>query len=148
MSITQAITPFTEPLPDRDNDTPQEFSDNVDEFLSHINDNVEEINAWTAETNNLAAELNAAVALAESYRDEAQASQNATAYSAIGTYDYPDTVIGSDGHAYRCLGTDVSGDDPVGSVTGDWVQITTGSLAVLEESLVQYEELLRSLMIM
>lgn len=60
--------------------------------------------------------------------DAAVVSASSTAGAALWlvgtTYNSPDAVIGSDGQTYRCIGTSVLADNPVGSVTGDWVQIT------------------------
>lgn len=44
-------------------------------------------------------------------------------------YTVPDFVYGSDGITYVCIGSDVSGDDPVGSNTGNW----KGLLLALED---------------
>jgi len=134
MAITQSISQFSSSLPDRQNDTPAEFSDNVDDFLSRINDHVEEMNTFIGQANSLAAEVSANATSAETYAIEAQASQNASAYSSAATYVWPNTVIGSDGHAYRCIsvGTNVSNEDPVGSTTGEWQAITAGSIDVIQ----------------
>ena len=138
MAITQNINPFPVPLPNRDTDTPSEFSTHVDAFLGHINTQVAEENLWGGQANSLANEVNANASDAKTYRDEAQASQNATLYDAGTTYNYddpgpPDTVIGSNGHAYRCIINATVGDNPVGSGTGHWAQITTGSTEVFDE---------------
>jgi hypothetical protein len=45
------------------------------------------------------------------------------------SYDYPDTVYGTDGITYRCLGAGVVGEDPVGSVSGDWAALDQDPLA-------------------
>jgi hypothetical protein len=45
------------------------------------------------------------------------------------SYDYPDTVLGTDGITYRCIGTGVVGEDPVGSVSGDWAALDPDPLA-------------------
>jgi len=47
------------------------------------------------------------------------------AWSDIVVYDYPDLVAGSDGYTYRCVSTNVLDDDPVGSVTGAWVNLSS-----------------------
>jgi hypothetical protein len=39
------------------------------------------------------------------------------------SYGLPDTVWGSDGITYRCLGTGVVGEDPVSSISGDWAAL-------------------------
>ncbi len=49
-----------------------------------------------------------------------------TVYDNTATYTLPDTVVGSDGVTYRCLGTNISGDNPVGSATGNWTRLTAG----------------------
>lgn len=138
-TISQSISTFPVPLPDRANQTRAEFSNNVDVFLSKINDHVEEENAWAGQANAVAVEVSANTVAAKTYRDEAQASQNATEYNGATTYDHPDTVIGSNGHAYRCLIDATVGDDPVGSVTGHWAQVTTGSTEVFDSQLIDRE---------
>ena len=134
MAITQTISAYPTPLPDRDDDTPVEFSDHVDSFLGHQNTNVTEVNAWAVQCNAVEANVNAksdnsdvSAALALVYKNEAEASQNATEYSGAATYNIPDTVIGTDGHAYRCIIDATTADDPVGSVTAHWLQITVAS---------------------
>jgi microcystin-dependent protein len=47
------------------------------------------------------------------------------AYSDIVVYNFPDQVAGSDGYTYRCVGTNVLDDDPVGSSTGNWVNLSS-----------------------
>ncbi len=47
------------------------------------------------------------------------------AYSDIVVYNFPDLVAGSDGYTYRCVGTNILDDDPVGSVTGAWVNLSS-----------------------
>ena len=139
MTISQSISIFEEPLPDRDDDTPAEFSDNVDRYLSKINQHVEEENAWAGQANALANDVSADASDAKTYRDEAQASQNATAYSAGTTYNQWDTVIGSNGHAYRCIINGTVGDNPVGSGTGHWAQITVGSTEIFDDQIAANE---------
>jgi hypothetical protein len=53
------------------------------------------------------------------------------AWSDIVVYDFPDQVAGSDGYTYRCVGTNVLDDDPVGSVTGNWVNLSSLASAAL-----------------
>jgi len=132
MAITQTISEFSV-IPNRDEDTPIEFSNNVDTFLSEINTHVDQVNTWSGQANSVASEVNANAADAKTYRDEAQASQNATAYNDATTYNFPDTVIGSNGHAYRCIVDGTQGDNPVGSSTGHWAQITVGSTEIFED---------------
>ena len=57
------------------------------------------------------------------FRDEAAAASDATVYDENTTYNYPDTVIGSDGRVYRCLGNGVLGDDPVTSTSDNWILV-------------------------
>jgi hypothetical protein len=54
------------------------------------------------------------------------------AYDPGTTYDFPDVVAGSDGYSYRCVGTAVLADDPVGSVTGNWVEINSRAIVAAE----------------
>lgn len=53
------------------------------------------------------------------------------AWSDIVVYNYPDQVAGSDGYTYRCVGTNILDDDPVGSVTGAWVNLSSLASAAL-----------------
>ena len=144
MTISQSISTFPVPLPNRDDDTPAEFSNNVDNFLAKINEHVEEENAWAGQANALASEVETNATDSKTYRDEAQSSQNATLYDNGVTYNYdvgvrPDTVIGSNGHAYRCIVNATVGDNPVGSGTGHWAQITTGSMEIIDAQILEIE---------
>lgn len=58
--------------------------------------------------------------------------------SAIATQTVNDVVQGSDGAYYEVQSDGVTGDDPVGSVTGDWVKVPfdSGSLIGYNENLV------------
>lgn len=56
-TIDTEISQFPTPLPDRDNDTPNEFSDHVDNLLSHLPTFVGECNAWADEVNALTPEI-------------------------------------------------------------------------------------------
>ena len=58
MSITQTISNFPTPLPNRDNDTPTEFSDHVDAFIGHIDTHVSEENTWAEQINAMADSMN------------------------------------------------------------------------------------------
>ena len=138
MTISQSISTLPS-APDRDGDTPAEFSDKVDALLLQLIDLVEEENAWAGQANTLANDVNADAGDAKTYRDEAQASQNATEYSGATTYNIPNTVIGSNGHAYRCIIDSTVGDDPVGSGTGHWAQITVGSTEIFEDQVTENE---------
>jgi hypothetical protein len=53
---------------------------------------------------------------------DAQVYNSGTTYNPSG-YTVPDCVYGSDGITYVCIGTDVIGDNPVGSSSGDWVSL-------------------------
>ena len=49
--------------------------------------------------------------------------------SVIATQTVNDVVLGSDGNFYEAQSDGISGDDPVGSVTGDWISADTPILA-------------------
>jgi hypothetical protein len=68
----------------------------------------------------------------------AAAASGTTIYSNATTYNFPDTVIGENGAVYRCMGTNVLGDNPVGSVTGNWVLLVD----VAPNSIARGEDLL------
>lgn len=130
MTTIGALTNYLGTVPKR-TQSQSEFNTNVSDFLDYIDSFGPDLNARITEFNTVAGEVNTNAintaidaAIASTAAETAIANANATVYSGIATYDYPDVVIGSDGNSYRCLGTDVTGDDPVGSTTGDWVQIT------------------------
>ena len=56
---------------------------------------------------------------AEAARDTAETyantvlETNALAYNPATPYSFPQVVVGSDGHTYRCMGTGITGEDPV-----------------------------------
>ena len=125
MSINQQIT-SAPPAPQRSD--PNTFADKADAFVAWLESLDDELNQWADECNSTATQVNqdantayTSANLAKAYRDEAAAASDATVYDENTTYNYPDTVIGSDGQVYRCLGNDVLGDDPVTSTTGNWV---------------------------
>lgn len=146
MSITQVISDLST-APSRAD--PANFDSRADTFLSEMEDIPTEVNAWATEANALAVTVNGyesaaatsvteaedQVALAEAAAVESIASSGATEYSASVTYDYPDTVVCTDGHTYRCIGTSVIGDNPVTSTSGDWVQITTEFVVIKSASI-------------
>jgi hypothetical protein len=75
---------------------------------------IDALPVMVAGMNQLASELNALAAVT---------IYNAgTTYNLTG-YTKPSTVYASDGTTYRCVGNNVVGDNPVGSVTGNWVAI-------------------------
>lgn len=93
MSITQEFTPFPTPLPDRNNDTPEEFSNHVDAFLGHINTHVTEGNTWADQANTLADEVNTNRQLTEDAKEIAVvAAKYAGVWDAAVTYASNETV--------------------------------------------------------
>lgn len=48
------------------------------------------------------------------------------AWDAGTTYSYPQVAVGSDGNTYRCLGTDIVGENPVEGL-GNWLSLTGAS---------------------
>ncbi len=121
MSIVQSIDTLTT-APTRAD--PTNFDARADALLTGLVTFSGQLNTWTTQANDLADAANLNASNAATSASAAVATAGATVYSGVATYDYPDVVIGSDGHTYRCLGTGVTGDNPVGSVTGDWLCIT------------------------
>jgi hypothetical protein len=104
------ITPITEiPDPPTKSD-PVNFADRADTFLASLPDLVTDLNSMISELNTIGAGLYQATPIA--------------AYNAGTTYSFPTVVAGSDGNSYRCMGTGIIGENPVGSVTGNWYKIT------------------------
>lgn len=131
MAITQTITDLPTP-PSRSD--PANFVSRADTFLASLDDLASEINTWAGQANSTQTSVNNAESSAIAAKNAAEAAQNAatstagaTVYSDVASYDYPAVAIGSDGHAYRCLGTDVVGDNPVSSVSGNWLRLTVGA---------------------
>ena len=128
MAITQNLTNPPE-APQRSD--PSTFADKADAFVSWIVQFRDDLENWTDQANdtkqninNLEEQTKTYRDQTEAFRDEASATANIVPYSDSDTYNYPDVVVGSDGHSYRCLGTNVQGDDPVSSTTGNWKRIT------------------------
>jgi len=119
--MTTTITPLSTP-PSREE--PNTFRTRTDTLLSELPVMVTEINIVAGEINALAVSAAASEAAAISAKTAAIAISGATPYSGVATYSYPTPVIGSDGNTYACLGAGVTGDDPVGSITGNWHAIT------------------------
>lgn len=91
---------------------PVNFSARADTFLGALPDFADTTNAAITEMNKIGAGLDQQTPIA-AYDDET-------------TYNFPTVAAGSDGYSYRCLGTNVLGDDPVGSATGNWVMLNDG----------------------
>jgi len=116
---------MTTPLPTpASRKRPDTYSDERDTFDAALPVFQNEMDALGAATSAAAVSAAESEAAAISAKNAAIAISGATAYSGVASYDYPDAVIGSDGNTYVCLGAAVSGDDPVGSVTGNWHALT------------------------
>jgi hypothetical protein len=124
--ITQTISELSTP-PSRSD--PTTFDDRADQFLSELPELQSEVNTWAGQANTVADEINTAAAAtasaktaAESARDAAAASASATLYNSGAPYVAPDTVIASDGIAYRCLSSvSISGIDPTSDDGTNWI---------------------------
>jgi hypothetical protein len=97
---------------------PVNFAARADTFLGALPDFADTTNAAITEMNKIGAGLDQQTPIA--------------AYDPGTTYDFPDVVAGSDGYSYRCVGTAVLADDPVGSVTGNWVEINSRAIVAAE----------------
>lgn len=107
ISVAQ-LTPL--PTPPQKTD-PANFAERADNFLAALPDFTTKFNNNVVNLNNIGSGLDQQEPIA--------------AYSAVTTYNFPTVVAGSDGYSYRCVGTSVSGDNPVGSVTGNWVYLSS-----------------------
>jgi len=128
VSITKKITQPPE-APQRSD--PSTFADRADNFVKWLETFASDLNTWASQCNSTASTINTKATECKTYRDqtknfrdEAFALYNVSPYDPEKSYSYPDCVVGSDGHIYRCLGTNIVGDDPVTSSTGNWVRIT------------------------
>lgn len=81
--------------------------------------NAENILAWIVSLptpiTNIVSEV---IALADARNYDPASIYNVTGYTR------PSFVYGSDGITYVCIGSNVTGDNPVGSITGVWVAVT------------------------
>lgn len=142
-----ASHPIIQPLPDapvRGEDR-QEFAEKGNAMMSALPPFVDDANTLASWINDTAQGVgdhaDAAVSAAdtaESARDAAVAASGSTVYDDATEYEFPDTVIGSDGNTYRFIGTSpATGDDPVGSTTGNWLHVST-SLAAMHANALSF----------
>jgi len=130
MTIANTISPVNGPSPE----SPGTWDADADEFVQAMEGLPLELNAWAEQVNTTqaimtfyAGQASDAKIAAEAARDTAALTAGAAPYSSGATYNTTDAVIGSDGHTYRCLSDGVTGDDPVGSGTGNWLRLTVGA---------------------
>ena len=121
MAITQTLDGLPE-APSRND--PANFVTEADAFVAGMVTYQTQANTWASQANELADNANTDATTATTQAAAAIASAGATVYASGSTYGAPDVVVGSNGHSYRCLSTGTIGDNPVGSVTGDWQVIT------------------------
>jgi len=131
--------PQTTPLPD----APVRNS-NASEFISKANTFLGALPDFGTEINTVSTFVNDKVIEAESLKDQASdsadnsaesasqsassavlsaASASATVYDPAATYNFPDAVVCTNGGTYRCMGTDISGIDPVTASSADWLPL-------------------------
>ena len=131
MSITQTISDFPTPLPNRNTDTPSEFSDHVDSFLGHINDFVDECNTWASQANTTASQVNSDASSASDSADQAAASANFKGNwsDLTGALSVPASVYHL--NTYWMLledVTDVTAEEP--GTSSKWAEIVPGENAL------------------
>lgn len=126
MAITIPI--YTGNIPNQLGDSRAEFSTNTQDFVNYFGG--QDSDDVIPKINEAVTQMNVDIADAENYKNLAQsaastasASANAALYSDVTTYDTGDTVIGSNGYAYRCLTDGVLDDDPVSSLTENWALV-------------------------
>lgn len=123
MTTVSTITVYTGDVPSREMDR-KDFNDAVYDQLGYIKTFGGEFNTSVGQINTVAGEVNTNALNAAASALASAASANAAPYNPATTYDTGDRAIGSDGNTYGCLNDSVTGDNPVGSVTGNWVAIT------------------------
>jgi len=104
------VSQFTTPVPSKSD--PQNFAERADIMVSEFPQVIDDFNTSVAMANLFFGGMDQASPIA-AWADDPE------------SYDYPTVVAGTDGNSYRCVGTDVVGDNPVGSVTGNWYPITS-----------------------
>lgn len=123
MTTVSTITEYTGDVPSREMDR-KDFNDAVYAQLGYIKTFGGEFNTSIGQINTVAGEVNTNALNAAASALASASSANAAPYNPATTYDTGDRAIGSDGNTYGCLNDSVTGDNPVGSVTGNWVAIT------------------------
>ncbi len=105
--MSDLITPYPGPIPNKTM-SQAAFNAAVNEFL-----------LWLK---SFPGEMNSAIGNIMAMRDAKKYNPTKT-YNQDG-FTVPDAVYGDDGMTYVCVGTDVLGDNPVGSTTRNWVRLT------------------------
>ena len=131
--ITTSFTTLPSPVPTRA--LPSQFNARAVAWGEALPTLLTELTAWAGQANSLEDVVQGLAAMAQSARLEAQAAASQVqadgdveVYSAGTAYAPPAIVIGSDGAAYRRIGAEAAGDNPVTSVTGGWVRLTPDPL--------------------
>jgi len=106
--VITPIVQFTTPVPMKTD--PVNFASRADTMVSEFVTVIDSQNDAITEMNKITSGLDSTTPTA--------------AYAGATTYNFPDVVAGSDGDNYRCMSTGIVGEDPVGSVTGNWAKIT------------------------
>lgn len=119
------VDTYTGTVPNR-SQTQSNFNTNVQNLLNYIASA-----GFIPALNTDVTAVNTNTTLSEGYKDTCEAARdivtaavNATEYDNSATYNFPDIVITTNGQAHRCIGSSVVGDNPVGSVTGNWLLLT------------------------
>ena len=127
------MAPHTTQLPPAPvrNSSATDFINTANAFLGALSPFGQEINVISDFVDSSAQQVESDKLQTEEYKDQSRdyadialAETGAEVYDPNSLYDFPDTVIGIDGHVYRCLGSGIQGDDPVGSNTGNWLPLT------------------------
>jgi len=136
VTITSTVVAYGGIVPAR-SDSQANFNTNMQSMFTYFPTIASSINAVSIEMNAVASEVNNNAISAATSADMAAAS-TVSAIAAAGvtlwavgvSYTTPACVAGSDGATYRCKGTGIVGDNPVGSVTGNWLRLTIAAPTV------------------
>ena len=135
--ITTTVSAYGGTVPARSGQSQSAFNTNMNAMFVYIASISSDIDDVTAEINSTAADVNTAASNADQDASTATAAAsaalgnaNVTTYSGSATYSLYDAVIGSDGGTYRCMTNGTTGDNPVGSITGNWLRLTFAEPAV------------------
>jgi hypothetical protein len=131
--ITTTFTTLPSPIPSRA--LPSQFNARAVAWAEALPTLLTELTSWAGQANSLEDVVQGLAVMAQSARLEAQAAAaqvqadgDVEVYAAGTAYAPPAIVIGSDGAAYRRVGAEATGDNPVTSVTGGWVRLTPDPL--------------------
>lgn len=119
--MVQTVTDLPTPPTRTD---PANFDTRADALMTALPQFVTELNVLGGDVETAFEACQISDLSAQTYANAAAESANFTQYSAVATYNFPDTVATTTGDTYRCIGSSVSGVDPVTDGGTNWKLLT------------------------